>query len=348
MRKERFIVSLIIVLLVLGACMPITQPEDGEKTAVSPSATAAISVTKTAVSPTPQLTFNVTRVIGTAEPSPTPAACTSLPEGMTFNVEPVSNSTVMLELTGLQSGEELHLIYMQKDRPLSGGRFEKTSTLPIKEDGRYTTTQLLQDPNDSFRTWQITVIHARGVACTEVTFPPAPPSPPQIYCLDPQIDKTVGILENDGRVFTYTNPILGIELTTTNAPCVHEPDYLADSYGFGLSNPDIGNAIVNINWLYQAAPDQLETIVQQTIKKYPQLDVTHETVTVNGIEGIALWPLPGMEATTQIYLVANERLYHLIFWSAPLDEQAQAILENLSFIEPTQTLDMLNLSEARP
>jgi hypothetical protein len=69
-------------------------------------------------------------------------------------------------------------------------------------------------------------------------------------------------------------------------------------------------------------------------------------VSVSVREGIMLWPLPGTDTTTQIYLVANDRLYHLIFWTAPLDNQAQTLLDGLRFIEPTQSLDSLNLPPA--
>ena len=182
---------------------------------------------------------------------------------------------------------------------------------------------------------------------------PIPPSaqitPSQVNCPDPIINDMVGMLVEDGNNSTYTNPVLGVELTSPHKLCVHEPDYLFDSYGFVLSNPDIHEStFLSVDWLYQATPEQLDTYVKQMIDGVPELDVFHETIMVNGVEGVALWPLPGMEATTHIYLVANNRLYHLIFWSVPLDEQAQIMLDNLSFIKPTQALDTLSLPEARP
>ena len=170
---------------------------------------------------------------------------------------------------------------------------------------------------------------------------------PTINCPNPEVDAMAGTLVEDGSVSIYTNPVLGIEITSAGKLCVHEPDYLAISYGFVLSDPEVWEGtLFSANWLYQAAPDELETIVQQVIDSYPELEVNREPITVDGREGVMLWPLPGTDATTQIYLAANDRLYHLIFWIAPLDNQAQTLLDGLRFIEPTQSLDSLDLLPA--
>jgi hypothetical protein len=175
---------------------------------------------------------------------------------------------------------------------------------------------------------------------------PTPVIPPTINCPDP--GDMVGTLVENGPVSTYTNPVLGIEITSAAKLCVHEPDYLFSiSYGFVLSGPEVWEgALFSADCLYQAAPDELEIIVQELINSFPQLEVNRAPITVDGREGIMLWPLPGTDTTTQIYLVANERLYHLIFWVVPLDNQAQTLLDGLRFIEPTQSLDSLNLPPA--
>jgi hypothetical protein len=178
--------------------------------------------------------------------------------------------------------------------------------------------------------------------------PPSESLAPQVICLDPQIDEMVGTLAENKNNTIYTNPVLGVELTSPNKLCIHEPDYLFDSYGFTLSDPAIWEGVLmNVDWLYQISPDQLEAYIQQTIDGFPELAVNRETITVNGFEGVMLWPLPGTDATTQIFLVANERPYRLIFWSAPLDEQAQTLLDGLHFVEPTQSLESLDLPELR-
>lgn len=109
--------------------------------------------------------------ITTPEPSPTPAVCTPLPEGMTLTVTPLTDTQISLELSGLQPGETLHIIYRWED-------FENTSQIesygmpPVGEDGRYSETIEPQLTGEGPYTWHIKVIHGRGVACTEITLPP--------------------------------------------------------------------------------------------------------------------------------------------------------------------------------
>lgn len=185
----------------------------------------------------------------------------------------------------------------------------------------------------------------------ETVLPPSLPPQPTINCPNPATDVMVGTLTlvEDGSVSIYTNPVLGIEITSAAKLCVHEPDYLfSTSYGFTLSDPEVWEGtLFSANWLYQAAPGELEDTVQELINSFPELEVNRAPITVDGKEGVMLWPLPGTDTTTQIYLVANDRLYHLIFWTAPLDNQAQRLLDGLHFIEPTQSLDSLNLPPAQ-
>lgn len=290
--------------------------------------------------------------ITTPEPSPTPAICTPLPEGMTLTIKPASANDVTLELTGLQPGEQPHFIFTQ-EKPDGLFQMEEYDMPPVGKDGQFAHTMRLSSPYES-PDWQIKIIHARGAACIEITLPleetavlsPELLTPPQVNCPDPQIDEMVGTLVEDEFSTVYTNPVLGIELIRPDKLCVHEPDYLFDHYGFTLSDPGIWEGVLlSVDWLYQAAPDQLETYVQESIDSFPELEVNREAITINGLNGVMLWPLPGTEATTQIYLAANDRLYRLIFWSAPLDEKAQALLNGLRFIEPTRSLDSLNLPQ---
>jgi hypothetical protein len=253
----------------------------------------------------------------------------------------------------LRPGESLHFIFSWEGE--TGSSEIQLYDLPlVGSDGRYIETIDLQQAEVGTYTWQIKAIHARGVACTKITLPPEatavlPPellTPPQVNCPDPQIDEMVGTLVVDEFNTVYTNPVLGIKLTWPDKLCVHEPDYLFDHYGFTLSDPESWEgALLSVDWLYQAAPDQLETYVQESIDSFPELEVNREAITINGLNGVMLWPLPGTEATTQIYLAADDRLYRLIFWSAPLDEQAQMLLNGLRFIEPTRSLDSLNLPQ---
>jgi hypothetical protein len=269
---------------------------------------------------------------------------------MTFTVTPTSDTAVTLELIGLQPGESLHFIFSwEGDTELS--EIQLYDLPPVGSDGRYTDTISLQQAEEGTYIWQIKAIHARGVACTEITLPEeetAVPTVngPQVNCPDLQVDEMVGTLVENGNNTTYTNPILGVELTSPDKLCIHEPDYLFDSYGFTLSDPDVWEGVlISVDWLYQVSPDQLEAYIQQTIDSFPGLEVNRGTITVDGVTSVMLWPLPGTDTTTQIFLVVNERPYRIIFWNAPMNEQDQSLLNGLRFIEPAQSLDSLNLSQ---
>lgn len=140
---------------------PEAAPVTSQETPGTPPAAATpFEVTRVVV--------EVTRVVGTAEPSPTPAECTPLPEGMTVEIIPTAAKSFTLEITGLQEHEELIIMI--------GGQTAVDSVeitfQPIADsvvDGRYTDHVNLS--SYEIPHWQGKVIHARGVACFEFSLP---------------------------------------------------------------------------------------------------------------------------------------------------------------------------------
>lgn len=170
-------VALVIAVLLIGGLVLVfifgLSPVTMFRTASS-SSSRSVTVVATAVSPSPTPTtesnsVEVTRVVVTAAPSPTPAICTPLPEDMTFTVTPTSDTAVTLELTGLQPGENLYLMFVQ-DKPDGEYRAEEWGMAPVGQDGRFSFMADLTSPYE-YPDWQIKIIHARGVACTEITLP---------------------------------------------------------------------------------------------------------------------------------------------------------------------------------
>ncbi len=106
-------------------------------------------------------------------PTATPE-CTALPQGMTVSITPLpfaSTPTVSVEVGGLLPGETIALVFEARDAQHSR-RIEELPSQPIGADGRYTTKARLDHLPDATSTqWQIQIIHARGVACTEITLP---------------------------------------------------------------------------------------------------------------------------------------------------------------------------------
>ncbi|MCZ7671813.1 MAG: hypothetical protein M5U34_34125 [Chloroflexi bacterium] len=126
-----------------------------------------------ATTPTPVTHVEVTRLGTTAEPSPTPAVCSPLPEGMTLAITPgldtYGQTTITIELTGLEPGEELRFIYSQ-EKPDGAFTMEEWDLGAVGENGRFAhTTRLPFSANEP--AWQIKVLHAWGVACADITLP---------------------------------------------------------------------------------------------------------------------------------------------------------------------------------
>lgn len=115
----------------------------------------------------------VTRSVEPAPPSPTPIICTPLPDDMTLDIEPKSESEVVVRLTGLQPGENLAFVFSAE---IPGQRRSEIESFPVDtvgEDGVFEFTQPGLTPLDdtTANKWEVKVVHARGVACTEITLP---------------------------------------------------------------------------------------------------------------------------------------------------------------------------------
>jgi hypothetical protein len=108
----------------------------------------------------------VTRVV-TAEPSPTPADCTPLPDDLTAEIVLATDTAVSLELTGLQPGESLIFLTTGRSEQESA-RYDRRPARTVGEDGRFEETIRLNQDHTSITEWEIKVIHARGVVCFEM------------------------------------------------------------------------------------------------------------------------------------------------------------------------------------
>ncbi len=304
-------------------------------TAVLTACAAAKPATPTPIPPTvtavPPNQTTVEAVAVSPDPSSTPAICTPLPDGMDFTTTLSSDTAVTIEITGLQPNEEIKVIYY-----LTGineyHRVEGDAVADV--DGRYTETENLRLSDKEPNTYQIQIIHSRGVACTEIALPETAVIQP---C--PQIEpgEMVGtITEEDGRS-TYINPVMGIQVEYPASLRLSEPQYeTPDSYGIFI---DEGRATESpfamVNWLTRLTADQLEAHLQAVIDAYPTIPVERETITAAGQEAVLLSPLPGTETTSHVYLTANNRIYEVIFWTYPLDEAARQFLDDIRFMPPT-------------
>lgn len=95
-------------------------------------------------------------------------------EGVTLEVQRVSESKVSLHITGLQPGEIPYIIYSTS----STGAGSKMITAGVfvngaDAQGEFRTDQsgLSPLPDQTSAIWDIRLIHSRGIECTTITLP---------------------------------------------------------------------------------------------------------------------------------------------------------------------------------
>lgn len=100
-----------------------------------------------------------------------PGVCTDLPEGMEMSVTPLSATVVRVDLQGMLPGEQLNFIYVAQSTSEHERRFSDWPYDRVKEDGTFSLRVDGLKPADgnTSNIWIIKVVHARGVACQEIT-----------------------------------------------------------------------------------------------------------------------------------------------------------------------------------
>lgn len=141
---------------------------------------------------------------------------------------------------------------------------------------------------------------------------------------------------------TYRNEVMGVELPVAAGRRVVEPQYLFAEYGVALVGAG-EEPPFQVAWLYQRTPAQLEALVAEELAQYADLPTTRAPVVVAGVEGVMVWPVPGVVAHTEIYLPVDGRLYRLLYANGTLDDAGRCLLAGLRFFPPTRTLAELHL-----
>jgi hypothetical protein len=151
----------IVCLIALTACTP---PRRTPSVVIRPVATEVLPTD----TPDSHL-VEVTRVIGTAEPTATPAPCTPLPEGMRLTISMAEEArTILVDTEGLLPEDKL-IILLKGQSPNHGSELELTLANPVGPSGRHQIPMYLGE-ND-IANWSGQIIHQRGAVCFEFTFP---------------------------------------------------------------------------------------------------------------------------------------------------------------------------------
>jgi hypothetical protein len=105
--------------------------------------------------------------VPTATPDCQPA------NGVTMDIQRLSDSKLTLRISGLQPGEIPYIIYSTASARASRMITSGYAVTGASADGKFTIDQagLIPPEGETSATWDIRLIHSRGVECATITMP---------------------------------------------------------------------------------------------------------------------------------------------------------------------------------
>ena len=135
-----------------------------------------------------------------------------------------------------------------------------------------------------------------------------------------------------------------------------EQAMLAGTYGLQLWKPRespqqqcCGIPAARVAVVPDLTPDQIDQTVQEKLDAYSDhLPVSREemSVGVDGLEGVAIGPIPGSMPSYEVYVAFQQRVYLIRVYGEELDASGKHLISNLEFSEPSQPLDPPGLLDA--
>jgi hypothetical protein len=155
-RKVKYLPSAMVMMVLISSCQVIVNPISASSG--PPGTNIPVTVAIASASPLPA--------------PPTPSNCTTLPAGMAITAT-VQSSGVVVEVAGLQPGELPKFEYFHARPGGAPEQFDITPGQSVGHDGKAVDESFLRTSamGTGPEVWQVSVIHARGVACTHFTLP---------------------------------------------------------------------------------------------------------------------------------------------------------------------------------
>lgn len=139
---------------------------------------------------------------------------------------------------------------------------------------------------------------------------------------------------------TYRNEAMGFSLAVPVGYRVFKPAFAGeDEYKLFVVNVAERIAPFQATWLNRATPAQLETLIEEEMRRRDDVPLQRIPITVGGIEGIMLSRIPGEIANAPIFLVSADRVYRLLYSAPTSDDLVRCLLAGVSFFTPTLTLE---------
>lgn len=122
-------------------------------------------------------------------------------------------------------------------------------------------------------------------------------------------------------------------------------DYTYDgTYGYTLYEPETrdthehgGDPAIRVARDPGMDPDQIDKEVRKTLDEYSgELDLSRQKVEVGkqGIEGVAVGPIPGQTPYIEVFVPRGKEVYRIDLYGTELDAEARELLEGVRFENP--------------
>jgi murein DD-endopeptidase MepM/ murein hydrolase activator NlpD len=150
--------------------------------------------------------------------------------------------------------------------------------------------------------------------------------------------------------------VAGVSVAVPKEWSVVPDPVLFNTYGFALFDPAGARTgghdrspVARLALAYEAAPEDVEGLVQGLMRKYGEFPLVRSEVRVGGLRGVAVSGLPGTDPYTLVYVADDERVYRIGVWTAApgLDDRARSLLAGLRFHEPRRSIGSLGLTPVR-
>ncbi len=143
----------------------------------------------------------------------------------------------------------------------------------------------------------------------------------------------------------YRNNILGVTLAYDPDYSIVEPEYLGNTYGFTLVDQH-RNPILDVDWLYASNSSDFINVVDLKLTNASNLSTRQESFTVDGYSGIKISPMPGITRSTEIVIIANERIFVIRYYDDDLGKKGEDIIQKLSFEQPSEQFHPESMTHA--
>lgn len=170
-------------------------------------------------------------------------------------------------------------------------------------------------------------------------------------------DEPTGITEAaEQDLEGFSHPVLGVSLQHPANWTAVQDEYLFKTFGVTFINPTGGESqapgtageegdewALRVSLVPGASPAQLEALVQETIDAFPDELIRRFEVRVGGVPGVAISPVPGREASTQVFVAANGHVYNFAYSAE--ETSPPALLAGVRFRRPTEAVGSLKLRD---